>query len=120
MTGPELEPIGHLKFGAAADKPLVKNITTLAGWRGRAKDEFAVHHYAVPILNATDDELEQLMRSGDTVEENLDAFLELAEHCQDWASRYKAGIEVLDAVSARILVVASRLADELAQKGGAS
>lgn len=60
------------------------------------------------------------MRSGDGVEEMLDAYLRFAEHCENWNGRYKAGIEILDAVSARILVVASRLADELAQKGGAS
>ena len=55
MTAPELEPIGHLKFGPARDKPEQPGTPTFAQWCDWSKDEYRLlHHYTIPILNGDD------------------------------------------------------------------
>ena len=113
MSAPELEPIGHLKFGpAGGDKPEQPGTPTFAQWCDWSKDEYRLlHHYTIPILNGDDKALEKKMRSGGDTEEMVTAFLKLVDHCDYWIDRYKAAIEVLERATARILVVAERVSE---------
>ena len=114
MSTPKLEPIGHLTFGpAGGDKPIRAGINTLAKWCEQSKHEYQLHHYAISVLNVDDETLEKMMRSGDDGEETVGLFLDMADDCQHWIGKYKAGIEVLSSVYARILVVAERISDEV-------
>ena len=113
MSAPELEPIGHLKFGAAGgDKPITADINTFAEWCKQSRHEYQLHHYAVSVLNVDDKALEKMMRSGNDGEETVGLFLDMADDCQHWIGKYKAGIEVLNSVCGRILIVAERISDE--------
>ena len=113
MSTPELEPIGHLKFGpAGGDKPISAGINTFAKWCEQSKHEYLLHHYAISVLNVDDETLEKMMRSGDDGEEMVGTFLDMADDCQHWIDKYKAGIEVLNSVCGRILIVAERICDE--------
>ena len=106
MSTPGLEPIGHLKFGPASHKPIKAGINTIAGWREQSNREHLLHHYAISILNVDDATLEKMMRS---LNDGVETFLDMAEDCHHWIEKYKAGIEVLEGATARILVVAERI-----------
>ena len=112
MSTPELEPIGHLKFGpAGGDKPIRAGINTFAKWREQSKHEYQLHHYAISVLNVDDEALEKMMRSGNNGEEMVGVFLDMADDCLHWIGKYKAGIDVLESVWCRILVVAERVSE---------
>ncbi len=112
ITRRTLEPIAHLKFGMAEDGPGTP-ATSFEDWMEDARGEFHFSRLVVPILNGTDEELAERIRQSDNPTAALDALVTMAEDGARYVKRYRAGIEIMECVSARIFVVAERMLAEL-------
>lgn len=107
----EHQPIGHLKFGPASDRPIKAGTNTLAKWRAQSEHEYLLRHHAISILNMDDEALEERMRTRIGGANMVETFLHMADDCQHWIGKYKAGVDVLESVLGRILVVAERISE---------
>ncbi len=103
-----MEYVGHLKFGPLAGKPITPE-GTLDDWLERAKGEFRLSRVASVIYNATDEEMEGWVNDADSSAEVMEMLADIAECCQDWVERYKAGIDVFDAVLARCVIIGEHI-----------
>ena len=97
------EFLGNMSFGPAEDSPIVAE-ATLQDWLDRGRHEYMLSRFVVPILNATDEELSERIDS----KEAADAFITLLEDLIRKRDQYTKGAEVMDAASARLMVVLER------------
>ncbi len=104
-----MEYAGDLKFGMAEGKPVIPR-TSLTTWLENARSEFVLKEIAARILNATDEEMEAWVREADNPEETIEALTDICERAIELVERYKAGINVFNAVAARIIVIGERYA----------
>jgi hypothetical protein len=70
-------------------------------WLRRARQEYAVVTAAVGLLEHDDDNLRDLMAK------RPEALAELGEAVAGWADHYRSGASVMDAVAARLAVLAA-------------
>ena len=100
MSKPGIEPVGHLQSGPAEGEPVTPTCSW-DDWRERAMAEYELSRQVVPVLNATDEELEALVRESD----NLEYWTELLENALGTAGRYEAGADVMNSTVSRLFVV---------------
>ena len=75
--------------------------STYDDWLATVQEQYSLSREMVPILNASDTELEKMIRDGG----DLEPFMALAERCVARDQRYKAGVDVMSAARARGLPV---------------
>ena len=107
-TEAKIEYAGGIKFGTAEDEA-VKESMTLDDWMRRGTEEYWLKGAVVPILNSTDEELEQSIRSADNQDQAMETNLALLETCYRWLDRYKAGVDVMASASCRLQIVLERI-----------
>ncbi len=102
----KLEYIGDLKFGRAAGTPGTP--ATIEQWNQNAREQFELIRAIRPILQGTDEEVERMLCEAHDPAEKFEQFLDLIELCKEWEDRYKAGVEIMGAAVARLLIVCER------------
>ncbi len=103
----QLEYVGDTKFPSFN----VSQRFTEEEWRQRAQGEYRLTCFAANVLDMDDKQLEAYARTlGTTDEESCHAFMDLADWIGEWRQRYLDSTEAMDAVTARMVIVAERLA----------
>ncbi len=102
----KLEYIGDLKFGRATGTPSTP--ASIEQWNQNAREQFELIRAIRPILQGTDEEVEQMLREADDPAEKYEQFEDLIELCAEWEDRYKAGAEIMGAAHTRLLIVCER------------
>ncbi len=71
-------------------------------WLDRARNAYPVYALALAVLEKSDEELETAFRDA-----GLEGF-ELRECCESLVEAERAGVEMLDSIIARLLIISSR------------
>ena len=98
---PKVEYAGTVKFSGPDGGP-VQVGSTWADWQQRAMHEYRLSRLVVPFLNMDDEELAKV------VADDPESFMDLYESCAGQAETYKCGVEVMNAMSARIMICLAR------------
>ena len=108
MTKTPLEYLGGVTFGPAEGKPVIATMTP-DDWLHRARHEYLMKRVATLIYNFTDEEMEEWAKAFGTPEERIDALAVFAEHARSWVDAYEAGIDILESVEVRCIVIGERI-----------
>ena len=96
----DLETAAALRFdGVKSDAPF----PSLSEWLERAMDAYPVYKLTTHFLAMSDEELETAFQKTD-----FECFKEFVEVCQSLVETERAGVEMLDAIIARTLIIGSR------------
>ncbi len=97
-----LEAAAALRFdGVKADPPLP--FPSVNEWWDRARDAYPIYYLTTHLLGLSDEELETVFQKND-----FETFVEFVEACQSLVDTERAGVEMLDAIIARSLIIGSR------------
>ncbi len=85
--------------------------STAKDWREAADADFEVLRFTATIFSMDDKQLEKWARRtmGETDEECARTFMELYEWVQAHKTRYEEGVRVMEALAARLYIIADRL-----------
>ena len=96
----DLEEAAAIRFDSVkADAPF----PSMNKWLERATDAYYTYRFTVAFLKLSDEELEVAVHKLE-----FEAFAEFVEVCQSTVERERAGVEMLDAIIARMLIIGSR------------
>ena len=96
----DLEEAAALRFdGVKANVPF----PSMNEWLERATDAYRVYRLTTGFLKLSDEELETAFRKLD-----FECFKNFVEVCESLVETERAGVEMLDAIIARSLIIGSR------------
>ncbi len=85
--------------------------STVEDWQQSAKNDFEMLRFTATVFSMDDKQLEKWARRtmGETDEECARTFMELYEWVQAHKTRYEEGVRVMEALAARLYIIADRL-----------
>ena len=108
----DLEAAAAVRFdGVKANVPF----PLMDEWLKRARDAYPIYYFTTHLLGLSDEELETVFQKLD-----FEVFKALVEACQSLVDTERAGVEMLDAIIARSLIIGSRGVIRPAATGTAS
>ena len=84
--------------------------STVEDWQQSAKNDFEMLRFTALVLRLDDKQLEKYARTlGETDEECAHTFMEFCDWVQAHKTRYEDGVKVMEAMAARLNIIADRL-----------
>jgi hypothetical protein len=100
------EPIGHHVFdGVALDLGEIPDNKEFAE---RSAHEIVAVRFASVLIRLNDKELERAIRDTD----DFQVYVDLCDNFIVWKKRYEAGVELMTAATARLLIIFGRIVNE--------
>ena len=111
-----IEELAALKFKPVGDPTIP--MQSLDDWLERARQEYVTWTLLKPILESSDADFEQRIRSHEDPEGFCKAMQALTENVEDWQEHHRCALETMECAWTRLMAVLARFINEDDAKAG--